>query len=57
MGNALGVRICGLGIDPWSQKMKSFFPSLIVYDVLTLLSYLLQDDQLTIISRNPFNKA
>ena len=57
MGNALGNQTCGLGIDPRSQNFKSFFLWLIVTVVQVKHSYLFQEDQLTQLSTNPFNKA
>ena len=57
MGNALSIQTCGLGIDPRSQNFKSFFLWLIVTVVQVKHSYLFQEDQLTQLSSNPFNKA
>ncbi len=39
------------------RKNKKFFRFLIVSDDLIKLSYLLHDDQLTILSKNPFNNV
>ena len=57
MGIALGIQTCGLGIDPRCQKSKSYFLWLIVTVVKFNYSYLFQEDQLTHLSTNPFNKA
>ena len=56
MSNALGFQTGGLKNDPQSKK-KKFFPCLIVCDVYIKHYYLLHDDQLTILSRNPIYKA
>ena len=55
MGKALGNQTLSLEINPLSQK--SFFPCLLVCDVLIMHSELLYNDQFTILSRNPFNKT
>ena len=57
MGNALGIQTCGLGIDPRSQNFKNFFLWLIDAVVQVKYYYLFQEDQLTQLSTNPFNKA
>ena len=57
MGNARGIQKCGLGIDPRSQNIKSFFLWLNVTVVQVKQSCLFEKDQLTQLSTNPFNKA
>ena len=57
MDNALGIQKCGLGIDPLSQNFKSFFLWLNVTVGQVKYYYLFQEDQLTQLSTNPFNKA
>ena len=57
MGNALGIQTCGLGIDPRSQNFKKIFLRLIVTVVQVQHYYQFQEDQLTQLSTNPFNKA
>ena len=51
MGNALGIQTWDLGINPQSQKKEKFFTCLIVSDDLIKHSYLVHDDQFTILKK------